>query len=106
MNYLDAVLALLILLSGFAVILTSINSQSNVLENSLNSLSEKDSVLECATIIDSFFSNSANIFEREVDCSAENNKVISIGKKKKELFIITKVKKENNLVVRTNDHYT
>lgn len=57
-------------------------------------------------IIDSFFSNSADNYLEKIDCFVENNKVISVIESEKKSFeVLTEIKKEINLEVKTNEHY-
>lgn len=90
----------------FCICLSTIsfyNQKTDESENKIIALSQSKN---CMTIIDSFFSNSANNYSEKIDCFVENNKVTSIiGSEKKSFEVLTEIKKEANLEVKTNEHY-
>ncbi len=90
----------------FCICLSTIsyyNQKTNESENKILALSQSK---KCMAIIDSFFSNSADNYLEKIDCFVENNKVISVIESEKKSFeVLTEIKKEINLEVKTNEHY-
>ena len=104
MNSLEAIIVLTAMMAFTATMLTGISYYNMILDEGEETLNEKIISGECAIIIDSFFSNSASNYDGEFVCTGKDNFVLS-EKKNKKTFVITTVKKEKKLEIKTNEHY-
>ncbi len=106
MNSLDAIIALVVLVAGIGLILTSIINEKETIFEINNIIETKTNSVICATIIDSIYSNSAKTYNEKISCIPESNKLISKKETtQKESYSITTSEKTNNIEVKTLDHY-
>ncbi|MFA5125541.1 MAG: hypothetical protein WC462_00880 [archaeon] len=106
MNSIDGIIALCVLMAGFALLLGAISGQNNSLKEATDSINSKTTAIGCAAIIDSMFANSAETYEGKNECVIEENKTISKkGITTKSFEIITKARKESISEVETLEHY-
>jgi len=106
MNSFDAIIAICALLAGFAIMLGAINEQRENTTQALNSTSAKTKALECSSIIDSMFSNSAEEYAGELKCNATNSMVnYTQVDKTKTANILTTANKTTVLEVKILEHY-
>ena len=106
MNSLDAIIALLALMSFFALLLSSLSLFNSNLIISTNKIVANNTSKECAVLMDSFFANSANSHNINKNCFASNGQVAA----SKESFtktnaVLTKLDQTNELEVDTSAHY-
>jgi archaellum component FlaF (FlaF/FlaG flagellin family) len=106
MNSIDAIIALCALLASFALLLGAINEQQTNTTNALNSLNSKTHALNCASIIDSMFSNASTEYNGELKCEVKNGELnyTTLNKIKTEETLAT-VTKTTFLEVKINEHY-
>ncbi|MDD4250990.1 MAG: hypothetical protein PHX27_02250, partial [Candidatus ainarchaeum sp.] len=101
-NSLEAIITLTALIAFITTILIGTIVLNENLREKQELLNTKNISNNCASIIDSFFSNSAIEFEQEFGCNGENNTVFIKQKNFiKKSFVITTVKKEKLLEVTT-----
>ena len=106
MNSLDAIIALCALLAGFGLIIGAIGAQKELAEEAGWSVKAKTNALGCSAAVDFVFSNGAEGYEKQFDCSAEGTAVKSAENgKEKSVPIITSAKKSNSLEVKMLEHY-
>ena len=106
MNSLDAIIAMLILLTGLALLLGSLSEQNHNIQTGNDSVKAKLDTLECMSIIDGMYSNSIDSYENELNCFVDNGKVkVTNGEIEKKVSAIPKIKKEYFLEVDTIEHY-
>ncbi|MFA6064721.1 MAG: hypothetical protein WCW44_03205 [archaeon] len=106
MNSFDAIIALSALLAGFAILLGVVNEQKINVEGVINSTNAKTNALECASIIDSMFSNSAEEYTAELNCGANASEINYASEGKiKTAKILTTVSKTTLLEVKILEHY-
>jgi len=107
MNSLDAIIALLALLACYGAMLGIISAQSENTHDASETLKAKNISANCAAIIDSIYSNTAESYAKEFACEAEQNFVsANKGDKEKKMPIITTATKKFSLEVKTLEHYT
>ena len=105
MNFLEALISLLALFVIFSIILGGINNYDKILTSAKENFDTKQQVINCASLIESYYSNNAtiglttNCFEKDGKVVFRNNDFISTKN------VIIKIKKETNLEVEKNDHY-
>jgi len=106
MNSLDALIAMLILLTSIGLILGALSEQEKNFEQIKNNVDAKTEALKCMSTIDGMYASSTNSYEAELECFVENGKIKSksngIGKI---VSVIPKVRKEYFLEVDTSEHY-
>ncbi len=105
-NSLEAIISITAILIFITIILFGLSIYKNRLNESEQSFSTKTNSNNCAIIIDSFFSNSAEEYNTEFKCNGKKNFVFfkqNIFLKKS--FVLTKIKKEKMLEIETNEHY-
>jgi len=106
MNSLDAIIAFCALMVSFALLLSVVVSQEQILSNSFSAFGAKVSAINCASVVDSLFSNSAVSFSSDFPCGAEGSSVFASKEGKTKLVtIITFASKKFFLEVKTLDHY-
>ena len=106
MNSLDAIIAMLVLLAGLALLLGSLSEQNHNIKTGSESVQAKLGAFECMSIIDGMYSNSIDGYENELDCFVDNWKVkVTNGAIEKIVSVIPKIRKEYFLEVDTVDHY-
>jgi hypothetical protein len=106
MNTLDAIIAMLLLLTSFGIILGTISVQKEYLLEAKNSLGAKNDAYFCMGIIDSIYANSASTYDETIECFVKEGKVMATKNgKQKFAEVIPKIKRENELEVGTIDHY-
>ena len=106
MNSFDAIIALCALLFGFAIMLGVVNEQKMNVEGVINSTNAKTNALECASIIDSMFSNSAEEYNNELKCGGNGSEVnYNAQGKTKTAKTLTPINKTTLLEVKILEHY-
>jgi hypothetical protein len=107
MNSLDAIISITILLASTTILLTGISEVKENLEKANNQLEAIITAQKCASIIDSIYSNSATEYQKEINCSVEEDTIISkVNTEEKKSQIITTAKNEKELKVEMLEHYT
>jgi hypothetical protein len=105
-NSLDAIIAMLILLTSLALLLGSLAEQNKYLEQGNEIIHAKMNVFECMSIIDGIYSNSVDTYEKELDCFVDEGKIkAKYNTVQKVVSVIPKIQKEHFLEVGTVDHY-
>ena len=104
---LEALLALMGLLFAFGIILTQLSIEKKSFDSLEDSLKAKMNAINCSTIIDSQYSNSAEEINEELYCVAKKkNSIISrSGSESKEIDVLGKVSNDFGLRVETTEHY-
>ena len=106
MNSIDAIIALCVLTAGFALLIGTVNETRKNSESAIDTINAKATALDCAGIIDSIITNSANTYLGELNCGAEGEKITATQNgKTKTAQIIGKAKKEAGLEVEIKKHY-
>ncbi|MFA5763733.1 MAG: hypothetical protein WC915_02885 [archaeon] len=106
MNSIDALIALLALMSFFALILGSLSLFDSNLIISTNKIIANNNSKECAVLIDSFFANSASTHNISKNCFAINGLIAaSYDGFTKTNESLPKLNQTNNLEVESNAHY-
>jgi len=106
MNSIEALIAILALIASLGVLLETINLQEENFQNATNTIIAKTNSLNCAFIIDSIISNSAEKYNEELNCTANKNIVNSkINKADRNSFIIGEASGGATLSVNTYEHY-
>jgi len=106
MNSLDALIAMLILLTSIGLIIGALGEQEKNFEQIKNNVNAKMGALTCMSVIDGMYSNSTDSYETELDCFVDGDKIKSTIKEiEKVVSVIPKIKKEHFLEVDTSEHY-
>ena len=106
MNSLEALIAILALTASLGVLLGTINLQKDNFQNATDTILAKTNSLNCAAIIDSIISNSAEKYNLELNCDANKNKVNSkVNEITKTSFIIGEIESGATLNVIKYEHY-
>ncbi len=95
------------LLFAFGIILTQLSIEKKSFDLLENSIKAKSNALECSTLIDSQYSNSAERIAGELNCIAKkSNSIISReGAESKEINVLGKVSNDFGLRVKVAKHY-
>ncbi len=106
MNSLDAIIALLALMSFFALILATLSLFDSNLIISTNKIIANNTSKDCALLMDSYFANSAKFQIINKDCFVLNG---AVGAKKtgftKTTAVLTNLNQTSELEVDTSAHY-
>ncbi len=106
MNSLDAIIALLVLITSLGILIAGLGQYEKNITRAGAVLEAKTGVFECMSIIDSFYSNSADSFEGEINCFIEGEKIKSKNNvSEKVISVIPKIRKEIYLEIDTSEHY-
>ena len=106
MNSLDAILAMLILLTSLGLLLSVFVEQEKNFEQMKNSLVAKGDVLTCMSVIDGLYASSVDAYAGELDCFVKEGRVeVYLDDITKSMSVIPEIKKEHFLEVKTSDHY-
>ena len=103
MNTLDAIISIVILLFVFGVIIGAIISTRNQMNEFSFGEQNKIGAMQCAFIIESIYSNSADNFGGELKCFIDGTRVFTNRKYYSE--IIPRAIKKSSLEVFTLEHY-
>ncbi len=106
MNSLEALLSITALTAFILVLIMAINSNYEQEKEFLQKNNSKIKSIQCAAIMDSIFSNSADSYSENMLCDAKENKVFENNSKY--LFsseIITTAKKDYIINLEVNEHY-
>jgi hypothetical protein len=106
MNSLDTIIALLALMSFFALILASLSLFDSNLIISTDKIIANNTSKDCAVLMDSYFANSANFQNVNKNCFVLNG-AIAANKKNftKTTAVLTKLDQKTELEVNTSAHY-
>jgi len=106
MNSIEALIAILALTASLGLLIETINLQKDNFQNATDTITAKTNSLNCAFIIDSIISNSAEEYALELNCDANKNKVNSkINQITKSSFIIGEIENDSTLNVIKYEHY-
>ncbi|MCX6803639.1 MAG: hypothetical protein NTY48_03640 [Candidatus Diapherotrites archaeon] len=102
----EALIATTALMAGFGVLLFTINEIKEPAQNSLYSLEAKNTAEECAAMINSIYSNSADDYNTVTRCTIKGKMAeASKNGKIKTSQIFTDTNMTNGLYVKTSKHY-
>ncbi|MEI7961757.1 MAG: hypothetical protein WCI04_05470 [archaeon] len=106
MNSIDAIISLCALTTAFALLLGTVNQIQKDSTEAHFSINAKISALNCAGIIDSIISNSANSYSDEIGCIPEGKIVkATINSKTKTASILGKARKNPLFEIEVKKHY-
>ena len=106
LNSIDALFALCALFAAFALLLFTVSQVRMSAEASSLSLRAFSQGLFCASVLDSFFSNSASSYLGVFPCDASGNLVFStVGYRTRAVWIISSASKTSVLEVSSLAHY-
>ena len=106
MNSLDAIIAMLILMAGLALLLGGLAEQSSSLQRGNKSIRAKLGAFECMSVIDEIYASSVDVYENEIACFVTDGKVkVKANGFEKIVSVIPEIKNEHFLEVGTIDHY-
>ena len=107
MNSIDAVIAMLMLLIIFGLFLSVLVNEKQNIELAEKTINTKIIASKCGVIVDGLFANSGKGFDEEINCFGNGNAVYSKNDAiRKDISVITTVKKKSGLEVKVNEHYT
>ena len=106
MNSLDALIAMLILLTSIGLLLGALGAQEKEFGQVKDNVDAKIGAFRCMSIIDGMYASATNIYESEIECFVTNGKIKSTKNGvEKIISTIPKVRKEYFLEVDTLEHY-
>ena len=106
MNGLEAILATCALLLGFGILLAAVNEQNDGITNAVEGIAAKTTALDCASIIDSITSNSANQYLEKFKCKLEKNTAkTTIGSQTKQAQTIVETEQNFGIQILGPKHY-
>ncbi|MGI6589079.1 MAG: hypothetical protein ACOX1V_00225 [Candidatus Iainarchaeum sp.] len=106
MNSIEALLSLIAITISISILINAIIIQEKNFQIATDSLNAKTNSMKCAFLIDSIVSNSAKQYNKEINCTALENKITSkTNNKTKTTYIITNATNEKELEVDKFEHY-